>query len=133
MIEKIFCDGCTDKGHCPEYKAGAVCVNNRERIIKYKIRDNEYLRSDMVAQGGDPELIEEAMALLDEVNLDYTLYGRPGCYPDRYELATPEGEKLNVNEQNVYVRGVVLNACVHHFRTGEGADQIHGTFEVISE
>lgn len=34
MIEKVICDDCTDKGNCPEYKAGAVCVINRERISK---------------------------------------------------------------------------------------------------
>lgn len=27
--EKIRCDNCTDKGHCPEYIRGAACVNNR--------------------------------------------------------------------------------------------------------
>lgn len=26
MTEPLTCDRCTDKGHCPEYKAGSVCV-----------------------------------------------------------------------------------------------------------
>lgn len=133
MAEKVYCDGCTDKGHCPEYKAGAVCVNDRERRIKYKIRDNDYFRVLLEKQGVIGASADEILEGLSNLNLDYTLSGRPGCYPDSYELETPEGEKLNVNEQNGYVRGVVLNACVYHFRTGEGADQIHGTFEVISE
>lgn len=133
MSEKLKCDNCTDKGHCPEYKSGAVCVNDRERVIKYKIRDNDYFRALLEKQGVAGDIIEVALEGLADLNLDYTLSGHPGCYPDSYELATPEGVKLNVNEQNGYVRGVVLAACDRHFRTGVGAEEIHGTFEVISE
>ena len=28
-LEKVVCDSCTDKGHCPEYKSGALCVIDR--------------------------------------------------------------------------------------------------------
>ncbi len=27
--EKVVCEACTDKGHCPEYVPAGVCVNNR--------------------------------------------------------------------------------------------------------
>lgn len=27
--EKVMCEACTDKGHCPEYVPAGVCVNNR--------------------------------------------------------------------------------------------------------
>lgn len=27
--QRLLCDGCTDRGHCPEYQPGAVCVNDR--------------------------------------------------------------------------------------------------------
>ena len=30
MSEPLTCDRCTDKGHCPEYKAGAVCAIERK-------------------------------------------------------------------------------------------------------
>ncbi len=29
--EPVDCDSCTDKGHCPEYIAGSVCVTRRSR------------------------------------------------------------------------------------------------------
>ena len=28
--EKVLCDNCTDRGHCPEYQSGAACVADRE-------------------------------------------------------------------------------------------------------
>lgn len=28
--EKVACDCCTDRGHCPEYVPGAPCVKDRE-------------------------------------------------------------------------------------------------------
>lgn len=31
MSEKLKCDNCTDKGHCPEYVSGAVCVEDRKK------------------------------------------------------------------------------------------------------
>lgn len=27
--ESVSCDNCTDRGHCPEYTPGAMCVNDR--------------------------------------------------------------------------------------------------------
>lgn len=30
MTEKLTCDNCTDKGHCPEYIPGAVCIKDRK-------------------------------------------------------------------------------------------------------
>lgn len=27
--EKVMCDCCTDRGHCPEYQSGAICAANR--------------------------------------------------------------------------------------------------------
>lgn len=30
MPEKIICDRCTDRGHCPEYAPGAPCVKDRK-------------------------------------------------------------------------------------------------------
>ncbi|MBQ7108251.1 MAG: hypothetical protein IJN95_04085 [Clostridia bacterium] len=133
MAEKIYCNQCTDKGHCPEYRADSVCVNERTVSIVYKIRDNDYFRALLAKQGVVGKEADEILQGFDDLNVDYTLYGRPGCFPDRYELRTVDGEKLNINEQNGYVRGVVLVACDHHFRTGTGAEEIHGTFEVVNE
>ena len=31
MSNLLTCDSCTDKGHCHEYKAGAVCVIERKK------------------------------------------------------------------------------------------------------
>lgn len=31
--EALECDCCTDKGHCPEYKNGDACVNDRVRKL----------------------------------------------------------------------------------------------------
>lgn len=131
--EKVVCDNCTDKGHCPEYESGSVCVNERIVAIVYKIRDTDYFRALLAEQGIEGKTADEIMYGIEEFNVDYTLYGRPGSFPDRYELRTVDGEKLNINEQNGYVRGIVLTACDHHFRTGEGAGEIHGTFEVVKE
>lgn len=30
MSKKVMCDNCTDKGHCPEYVPGTVCVKDRK-------------------------------------------------------------------------------------------------------
>lgn len=30
--EKVACDDCTDRGHCPEYQSGALCVADRKEI-----------------------------------------------------------------------------------------------------
>ena len=30
MSEKVKCDVCTDKEHCPEYIPGAACVEDRK-------------------------------------------------------------------------------------------------------
>ena len=27
--EKVFCDECSDRGHCPEYQPGASCAADR--------------------------------------------------------------------------------------------------------
>ena len=32
--EKMVCDECTDKGHCPEYQSGAVCVTDRGKEVE---------------------------------------------------------------------------------------------------
>lgn len=32
MSEKVKCDICTDKGHCPEYAPGAFCVKERKPV-----------------------------------------------------------------------------------------------------
>lgn len=133
MSENVFCNYCTDRGHCPEYRPDSACVNDRVAAIVYKIRDTEYFRALLAEQGIEGTPADEIMYGIEEFNVDYTLYGRPGNFPDRYELRTTDGKKLNINDQNGYVRGVVLTACDHHFRTGAGADEIHGTFEVITK
>lgn len=33
--EKVTCDFCTDKEHCPEYQSGAVCVNDRKEVFEH--------------------------------------------------------------------------------------------------
>ena len=131
MSENVFCNYCTDRGHCPEYRPDSACVNDRVAAIVYKIRDIEYFRALLAKQGIEGTPADEIMYGIEEFNADYTLYGRPGNFPDRYELRTIDGKKLNINDQNGYVRGVVLAACDRHFRTGPGVDEIHGTFEVV--
>lgn len=133
MPEKVFCNYCTDKEHCPEFRPDSVCVNERATAIVYKIRDGAYFRALLAKQGVKGEAADEMLDGIADLNVDYTLYGHPGNFPDRYELRTVDGERLNINDQNGYVRGVVLTACDRHFRTGTGADEIHGTFEVITK
>lgn len=133
MPEKVFCNYCTDKEHCPEFRPDSVCVNERATAIVYKIRDGAYFRALLAKQGVKGEAADEMLDGIADPNVDYTLYGHPGNFPDRYELRTVDGERLNINDQNGYVRGVVLTACDRHFRTGTGADEIHGTFEVITK
>lgn len=33
--EKVMCDCCTDKGHCPEYQSGAACVADRKEVFEH--------------------------------------------------------------------------------------------------
>lgn len=40
MSEPLTCDRCTDKGHCPEYKAGAVCVIERKKEVNEDAETN---------------------------------------------------------------------------------------------
>lgn len=30
--EKVACDDCTDRGQCPEYQSGALCVADRKEV-----------------------------------------------------------------------------------------------------
>lgn len=45
MDEKLLCDLCTDKGHCPEYIPGAPCIlerrvnKNPDGTLKWKTAD----------------------------------------------------------------------------------------------
>ena len=32
--DALTCDCCTDRGHCPEYVPGGVCVADREKRIQ---------------------------------------------------------------------------------------------------
>lgn len=43
--QRLVCDRCTDKGHCPEYQPGAVCVNDRN--MKEAFQMSKMTMSDM--------------------------------------------------------------------------------------
>lgn len=35
--EKVTCDNCTDKGHCPEYQSSAACIVDRKEGVNVEI------------------------------------------------------------------------------------------------
>lgn len=43
--QRLVCDRCTDKGHCPEYQPDAVCVNDRN--MKEAFQMSKMTMSDM--------------------------------------------------------------------------------------
>lgn len=45
--EKVACDDCTDKGHCPEYQSGAACVADR-------IVDDGPIKPDLLPKKENP-------------------------------------------------------------------------------
>lgn len=101
------------------------------RSIKYKIRDKEYFRDCFAKSGASQKEAENILIDLPDTNIDYTLFGEAGSGTYGYELTTPEGEQLNIDDMNGYVRCVVLRECIRHFETGFG--DIHGTFEILHE
>lgn len=105
------------------------------RKVTFIINDYEYFKKQMLEQAETEEQVNDILRIIFKdnhiFNAVYSLIGNNT--PNRYELTTAEGEKLNINDLNGYEKGVVLNQCWDYFmgeRNFDGCTMPCGVIEI---
>ena len=108
------------------------------RKVTFIINDYEYFKKQMLEEA---ETEDQAKDILEIIFRDNHIFNAvyslictdSGNVPNKYELTTAEGEKLNINDLNGYEKGVVLNQCWDYFtgkRDFDGCTMPCGVIEI---
>lgn len=84
------------------------------RKVTFYIDDAECFRAEFISSGLTEEQTDKLVSDMKGFKAVYTLYG-DGCFPDRYTLTDPEGNKISINDLNGFEKGVILNECMAYF------------------
>lgn len=106
---------------------------NIMRKVTFKIDDEEFFKRQYKDKLTEEEW-NDFFTGTKPFKAIYTIIGDK--YPDRYELADLDGNKLVRDNLNGYQKGVVLNDCMAYFNDGkyfDDADKPCGVIDITEE